>query len=252
MGAWPASRGGPSVTEVSEAERPKTMGTTNEASLTTTRPEDQRTFAPSLVMLSRPTDASAEAIRALRTHIMAQHVQKGRRALAICGASPGVGCTFVAANLAVALAQIGVKTLLLDANLRAPRLDRLISPLREGHGLLQCLSSDNVSFIDSIEPDVLPDLSVMYAGGVASNPQELLAGGRFKQLVDFCLRDFDATIVDTPPANGSADVRRISTVIGYSLIVTRRNRTFVEDVKILTGQLEADHARVVGTVLNQA
>jgi Mrp family chromosome partitioning ATPase len=59
------------------------------------------------------------------------------------------------------------------------------------------------------------------------------------------------TIIDTPPANTCADARRISTVVGYSLIVTRRHHTFVDDVRTLASQLEADRAKVVGTVLNE-
>ncbi len=80
-------------------------------------------LSPTLVVNSAPSGGSAEAIRALRTHLMAQHLQEGRRALAVCAASRGVGCSFVAANLALALSQIGVKTLLVDADLRAPKLD---------------------------------------------------------------------------------------------------------------------------------
>jgi Mrp family chromosome partitioning ATPase len=86
--------------------------------------------------------------------------------------------------------------------------------------------------------------------GAASNAPELIASGRFKSLIDFCLREFDATIVDTPPANRYSDARRISTVVGYSLIVARRNKTHVNDVKTLAEQIRGDHATVIGTVLN--
>jgi protein-tyrosine kinase len=209
-------------------------------------------FAPSLVMISDPSGRPAEAVRALRTHIMAQHVHGGRRALAVCAASPGAGCTFIAANLAVALSQIGVKTLLVDADLRRPAIGAIIRPPAQRPGLAECLASSDTSFNDGIEPEVLPNLSVMFAGSLAPNPQELLAGDRFKKMMDVCLRDFEVTVVDTPPANSCADARRVSTVTGYSLIVTRRHLTFVDDVKTLNAQLEADHARVIGTVLNEA
>jgi len=209
-------------------------------------------FSPSLVTLSRPQDGPAEAIRALRTYVMTHHVQEGRRALAVCAASPGVGCTFTAANLAVALSQIGVKTLLIDGNLRGPGVDLLIQPPAPHDGLRQCLGSYEVNFNESIDADVLPNLSVMYAGGVASNPQELLAGQRFKELMEFCLRDYEATIVDTPAANNCSDARRVSTVVGYSLLVARINKSYIDDLKTLTAQLQGDHARVVGTVLNEA
>lgn len=210
------------------------------------------TFSPSLVTLSRPQDAAAEAVRGLRTYIMAHHVQEGRRALAVCAPSPGVGCTFTAANLAVTLSQIGVKTLLIDGNLRAPGIDQMIQSPEPLDGLRQCLSSYDVGFNESIDADVLPGLSVMYAGGVAANPQELLAGHRFKDLMEFCLRDYEATVIDTPAANTCSDARRVATVVGYSLLVARMNKSYVADLKTLTAQLKGDHARIVGVALNEA
>ncbi|MFN3514888.1 MAG: CpsD/CapB family tyrosine-protein kinase [Phenylobacterium sp.] len=205
-----------------------------------------------LVMISEPAGARAEAIRALRTYIMTQHVQGGRRALAICGASIDVGCTFVAANLAVALSQIGLKTLLIDGDLRRPAVDGLIRPVRSSIGLQQFLASADMDISEAIEAEVTPNLSVLHAGGPASNPQELLASSRFEDLMEVCMRDYDMTIVDTPPANLCADARRIGNVAGYALVVARRNRSLIDDVKTLVGELEGDHVHVVGSVLNEA
>jgi capsular exopolysaccharide synthesis family protein len=209
-------------------------------------------LSKALVTLAPDVTAAAEAFRALRTHIMAQHLEKGRRALAICAPTAGVGCTIVAANLAVSLSQIGVKTLLVDANLRHPGLDTLFIPSSPVEGLEQCLSTRGGNFGDYIESEVLPDLSIMFAGSVPDNPQELLATGRFEELMNFCLRDFQMTILDTPPANTCSDARRVSTVAGYSLIVSRRNKTLVNDVKTLIGQLESERARVVGSVMTES
>ena len=214
---------------------------------------DQGSFALSkaLVTLTSEVTAAAEAIRALRTYVMAQHLEKGRRALAICAPTAGVGCSTVAANLAVSLSQIGVKTLLIDANLRHPVIDKLFELSEPSEGLQQCLAPGAGNFGDYIEGDVLPDLSIMFAGGVTENPQELLATGRFEDLMSFCLREFQMTILDTPPANNCSDSRRVSTVAGYSLVVSRRNKTLVNDVKTLISQLESERARVVGTVLTE-
>ncbi len=209
-------------------------------------------FAPQLVTLSSTPDPRGEAIRALRTHVVAQHLHMGRRALAVCAASPGVGCTFIAANLAVALSQIGVKTLLIDADLHNPSVASLITPSRPGEGLAHCLATGEPDFYPPIHADVLPNLSVLFAGGAAANAQELLGAERFQSLMALCLRDFDATIVDTPPANRYSDARRVSTVAGYAVIVAARDRTYIDDVKVLAAQLQTDHARVVGTVLNRA
>jgi capsular exopolysaccharide synthesis family protein len=182
---------------------------------------------------------------------MARHVQLGHRALAICAASEGVGCTFVAANLAVALSQIGVNTLLIDANMRHPSIAGAFNYSSSKPDLRRALSSD-IHFNDCIEADILPCLSILFSTGPAADAQELLAGSRFESLMNYCLREFDATIVDTPPANAYSDVRRVSTVVGYSLIVTRRDQSLISDIRNLTEQLRGDHAEVIGTVLNEA
>jgi protein-tyrosine kinase len=204
----------------------------------------------SLALAGRTNDAQSEAFRALRTHLVAQHIHGGRRALAVCGASPETGCTFVATNLAMAFSQIGLKTLLIDGDLRRPGVDKLIRPERASAGLRQYLSS-NANLGDCIEEDIMPNLSVLYSGG-AANPQELLAGPRFRSMIEFCLRDFDITVIDTPPANSCSDSRLIASVVGYAVIVARRDKTFTADIKTLSSQLESDGARVIGTVLNDA
>jgi capsular exopolysaccharide synthesis family protein len=232
------------MTEVKAASAPPPKGSATAPAA--------RTVSTQLVTLTNPAGGESEAIRALRTHVMAQHLSFGRRALAVCAASAGVGCTFVAANLAIALSQVGVSTLLIDADLREPGLDKLLPPGRSQPGLAQFLSNPEIAVGDCLDQDALPNLSVMYAGGATSNAQELLASDRFGALMNACLRDFDATIVDTAPANRFADARRVSTVVGYSLLVARRHHTFAKDLRVLTAQLQADHARVIGSVLNEA
>jgi capsular exopolysaccharide synthesis family protein len=231
----------PPVTE--PVEVPSTL-----AALTPARVELSR----DIVARFQPDSIRAESIRAIRTYLIAQHLHEGRRALAVCAASEGVGCTFVAANLAYVLAQAGVNTLLIDGDLRDPSIDRMYAPAQRHAGLAQCLAVRDDNFGDYITPGVAPNLSVLYSGGAADQPQELLAGAHFKALMDFCLREYDFTIIDTPPANLCADGRRICTVAGYAIIVAAKDLTFAEDVKTLASQIEGDHARVVGTVLNQA
>lgn len=209
------------------------------------------TLSGDLLSLHDQSGIEGEAFRELRTHVMARHVGEGRRALAVCGATPNVGCSFVACNLAVALSQIGVKTLLIDANLREPAIDRYFNPSANRPGLQQCLQSDEAMFAEWIQPDVLPDLSILFAGGVPGNPQELLASARFADLMSFCLRDYDMTLLDTAPAASCSDVHRVSTVAGYSLVVARRDKSLVNDVKTLINQLESDRARVIGTVMTE-
>lgn len=202
------------------------------------------------VMLSDPLGPAAEAIGALRTRIQSQHLHSGRRALAICGPSPDVGATFVAVNLAVSLSQIGVKTLLIDSNLRDPSIQNYFDVLDPDGGLSTSLATPEASALDYIQEGVLPNLDILFAGPPSDRVQELIAGEPFADLVNGCMRDYAMTIMDTPAANRCADGLRISTVGGFSLVVARKNRTLVSDIRTLADQLRRERVEVVGSVLN--
>ena len=202
------------------------------------------------VLLADPESAAAEAIRALRTRIQSQHLQLGRRALAICGPTPEVGSTFVAVNLAIAISQIGIKTLLVDGDLRHPSVHRYFDPPLVGGGLYGCLTSFSDSISEFTDENVLPNLDVLGAGAPDGSAHELLASERFPEIINTCVRDYDMTILDTPPANSCADGLRIGTIAGFALIVARKDRTFVSDVRVLADQLRTERARAIGTVLN--
>lgn len=204
----------------------------------------------SLVILESPDSIEAEAIRGLRTRIMAQHVREGRRALAVCTPTEDTGSSFVAANLATAMAQIGVKTLIVDANLRAPKIAELFRLDESSAGLSDYLADPDLAIESVVQDTALPYLSVITAGGLRPDPQELLSGTRFKSFMDQLLREFELTILDTTPTSRCTDAQRVATVAGYSLIVARKHKSHVKDVATLVSLLRADRSTVVGTVLN--
>lgn len=207
-------------------------------------------ISPNLVMLSDQRRLEAEAVRTIRTHIAARHLNDGHRGLALCSATAGSGCTFTAVNLAVALSQTGVSTLLIDADLRSGDVESFIRPIPAATGLKQCLETGGEPH-GYIHPNILPHLSVLFAGGTAENPQELLGSDAFKQLIEGCLRDFDFTIVDCAPAKAYADARRIGSLVGYGIIVARRDVTLISDMTALSAQMREDGVSVVGTVLSE-
>jgi capsular exopolysaccharide synthesis family protein len=200
-----------------------------------------------LLVQSDPSSPQAEMLRLLRTQIIAQHVGAGRRAFAVCGATDGSGATFIAANLATALSQVGIKTLLVDSNLRNPRIDAMfgIDP-----GLSTYLSLEVNRPERVVYPNVLPNLSVVPAGPPVARPQELLSSARFRSGVDILLRQHDVAIFDTPASNENSDALTVAGVLGYALVVARRNHAFVKDVQTLASQLGASRATVIGSVLN--
>jgi capsular exopolysaccharide synthesis family protein len=209
-------------------------------------------FSPEVVMLAAPNGAQGEAIRTLRTYIVGQHLEKGRRGLAVCAPTRGVGATYIAVNLAVALAQVGMSTLLIDGDMRHPSMESFIKPCGPALGLRQWLEGDGEGNIsNAIQSDVIENLSVMFSGGATASAQELLSKERFAEGMERCLRDYDVTVVDTPPANSCADARRISTIIGYSILVAQRHVSLISDVKTLAQQLDDDNAKLVGTVMRE-
>ncbi|RXR29953.1 CpsD/CapB family tyrosine-protein kinase [Sphingobium fluviale] len=207
-------------------------------------------FSRKIVALSAPNSVQAESFGSLQTHLKAKHIGDGRRSLAICAATPGVGTSYVAVNLAMSFAMAGLNTMLIDANMRSPGLEDYIAPDKAPAGLRQCLGDNEVEFGDVIQADVFPNLSLIYSGGIAPNPQELLASRAMSELLDTCLRDYDVTIVDTPPGHTSADARRIAMAVRYAMLVAKKDSSYVSDVKQLADELTSDRATVIGTFLN--
>jgi len=202
-----------------------------------------------LVVISDPASPRAESMRLLRTQIIAQHVGAGRRAFAVTGATDGA--TYIAANLAAALSQVGIKTLLVDANLRSPRIDGIFGIDPNGPGLSTYLTLEANRPERVVYSNVLPNLSVVPAGPPAARPQELLSGARFRTGVDILLRQYDVAIFDTPATNENADALTVAGVLGYALVVARRDHSFIKDIQALTTQLSVSRATVIGSVLNE-
>ena len=207
-------------------------------------------YSPELVIASDPTSAVAESFRALRTQLMIRVFGQGARSLALLGPEAGVGCTFVAANLSVALAQSGLSTILVEANMRDPRLSAMFGLKHGGKGL-----SSNLAFNTSIEAAVydsqIPGLTILPSGPTPPNPQELLNGRAFSDLVAELQREYDAIIFDTPPSESSADGLGIASVIGRALIVANRNTSFSNNVSHLSKVLRESQCTVVGALLNE-
>ena len=207
------------------------------------------TFTEKLRLATEPESLSAESLRSLRAVLLAQHLQDGKRALVLCSPAPGAGSSFLAANLAVAMAQVGINTLLVDGNLRQPAIQDYIAPSQPMAGLSECLCDDTLPLSNVIHP-IQPSLSVLYAGTPTAEALDHVGGTVFKSILNSCIRDYDFTIVDAPAANRFADARRIASVTRYALVVVRRGHTYLKDVRTLLTELENARAMPIGTYLN--
>ena len=202
-----------------------------------------------LSLLTEPHSLAAEAVRALRTQIVARHVDAGRRALAMVAPTVDCGLTTLSINLAVALAQTGIRTLLVDADLRKPSITSALG-IAGNAGLSGVLNGQVPYLDDVIVRDVVANLAILPAGNCAEKPHELLASARFRQVVRETMREYDLTIYDTSPANLSPDAIAVANAAGYCAIASRRDHSYSNDVRTLSGQLNDAGTVVIGTVLN--
>lgn len=202
-----------------------------------------------LIAALDPFGIEAESFRALRSRLMLQCFEKGRRALAIVSPVSGSGSTYVAANLSISLAQLGLNICLVDANLRRPRINKIFGMSSSVRGLSDVLRRKD-GYDELIVDSRFPGLAILPVGHVPPNPQELISSRAFVNLVTQILREYDVAIFDTPAANTCADGRLISARVGNALLVTRTNHTLAHDVQVLSGELKSSGCELVGSVLN--
>jgi capsular exopolysaccharide synthesis family protein len=206
-------------------------------------------FSTELVVGHEPFGAAAEAIRTMRTSLVSSAVSQGTRAFVFIGARERQGTTFLAANLAVAFAQMSVSTVLVDANLRDPRCAAMFGLEPNCEGLSDALLHKQLEH-PPIVRDVLPGLSILPSGGVPPNPQELLCTVDFMALTVNLSRNYGIVIYDTPSAMDFGDAYVVASRVGSAVIVGRQNHASFEDLKQVCDKLRANQCAIVGTIAN--
>jgi protein-tyrosine kinase len=211
--------------------------------------EEVRSFGKKLYTVHAPQSNESEAIRSLRSHLMLNWFSEVRSTLAISAARSGEGVSTVAANLAVAFAQLGERTLLIDANFRNPSQHRIFG-LKPEHGLSSLLAN-RCAATDALTPvPGFRSLSVICAGATPPNPQELLSRVTFSYLAETAPAAFDIVIVDAPPVLEYGDARIIGARMEGCLLTARRHTSLMSDVRVAKELLASSNVVVVGAVLN--
>ena len=206
--------------------------------------------AAELIAAYEPFSPQVEALRGLRSQLMLRWFtgEEERRTLAIASPARGDGRSYLAANLAVVFSQLGEHTLLIDADLRNPRQHELFK-LDNQRGLSSLLSGrGELGMIERIPSFV--DLSVLSAGPIPPNPQELLGRPAFSRLLAEMVREYDVVIIDTPAAADYADVQTIAVRASGALLLARSSSTRVSEFRELSKTLAQSGVAMVGSVLN--
>jgi chain length determinant protein tyrosine kinase EpsG len=215
--------------------------------------EERRQLMPELVGLNQPFSMQAEAFREIRSQLNSRlfntPVGQPRPALAVVSPSSGDGKTFFAANIAVSLAQVGGSTLLIDADLRGPRLHEVFK-LDNKTGLSSVLAGHVSADVIQAVPDVA-NLFVMPVGIAPPNPLELIERPAFGALIRELTSKFDHVIVDTPAMMYGVDAQVVAARCGAALVVARRDQSRVAALQRLVAVLSQGTTRVAGVILNE-
>jgi protein-tyrosine kinase len=207
-------------------------------------------FSGELVTAYQAFSAPAEAVRRLRTELLLRWFNTEHKLLAVVSAGRGDGRSYMTANLAVALSQLGENTLLIDADMRSPRQHAIFSvdPRVGLSGLLGARGDPDMQAIAHIPG--LPNLSLLAAGPIPPNPLDLLGQPAFTRLLTQMAQRYDVVLIDTPAGNLNADAQLIAARSGGALYVARKDRSKVQDMKRLIASIAAAGSTLVGTALN--
>lgn len=207
----------------------------------------EQKFSAGLIAAYEPFSPQVETLRAIRSQLMLRWISRGRKALVIIEADPGDGASMFAANLAVVFSQLGEHTLLVDANLRTPAQQDIFD-LQERRGLSDIMASRaGPDVITKIESFV--DLSVLAAGTLPPNPQELLGRAIFRTFNEQLEARYDVVIYDTPAFEVGSDALALAPVAGGVILTARNHRTSMKGLEDIARKVKSVGAEVIGTVL---
>lgn len=206
-------------------------------------------LSPELISAYRPFSAQGEALRDLRSQLLLRCFQTENCALTIVSPRPRDGRTFAAANLAISFAQWGRKTLLIDADMRAPRQHTLFN-VDNRIGLSGVLRGRPMD--DAVETVAyFGNLDVLPAGSTPPNPLELVGRPEFRRVLSEAQEHYDVVLIDTPAASGCADAQVIAAQSKSALLIARTDVSRLDELQELLDRICSAGVNVVGTALNR-
>lgn len=196
----------------------------------------------------RPRLAISEAYRALRTALLLSSAQ-ALEVLAITSATAGEGKTATSTNLAIVMAQLGRKVLLIDGDLRKPRLHTVFQVSNRA-GLVNVLAGGEEPG-RAIVATPVQNLSLLPSGPTPPNPSELLASDRMRELTEKARHRYDLVIIDTPPVLAVTDAVLIGSLADGLVLCLRAGKVLREEARACRDRLLMSEIKILGTVLNR-
>lgn len=209
--------------------------------------DDQGT--PDLVSHLHPKSTASEAFRGLRTNILFSSADHPPQVILVSSPGPGDGKTLTSINLAITMAQYGSKVLLLDGDLRRPRIHKVFGLSRD-NGVSNVLAGSVDQNAAVIQTTDIPNLSVIASGPVPPNPSELLGSKRMTKFLDMLRERYDRVIIDCTPVTAVTDASILANFVDGVVVVLSANESTKEVAKSALESLARVQAKVLGVVLN--
>jgi capsular exopolysaccharide synthesis family protein len=210
---------------------------------------DERSADIELLPEFRPRLAVSEAYRSLRTALLLSSARQ-LEVVTVTSAEAGEGKTATATNLASVMAQLGRRVLLVDADLRKPRLHKVFK-VSNRRGLVNVLASGEPPDSVLLTETPVKGLSLCPSGPQPPNPSELLASERMHEFLEFARANFDFVIVDSPPVLAVTDAVLPGSIGDGVVLCLRAHKVLREDVRSCRNILERAEVRILGAVLNR-
>jgi polysaccharide biosynthesis transport protein len=209
---------------------------------------DGRSILPTY---SDPQSFVAESFRGLRASLILHDRENPLKTVLVVSAIPGEGKSFCGANLAVAFAQAGLKTLLIDADLRLPTLHTYFNlPSNEaGNGFPDVLAG-RATLATAVVPSPIPTLELLLTTAAADSPAELLSGIRLPRLMDEAAGKYDRIVIDSAPLNAVSDTMLIMPKADAILLVIRAAQTPMSECKSALQKIYSSKMKPLGLILN--
>jgi capsular exopolysaccharide synthesis family protein len=201
-----------------------------------------------LIAHDAPSSLMAEAYRSIRTSLLLSSPDHPPKSVLITSSSPSEGKTVTATNLAVSLTQTGARVVLVDGDMRKPRVHNVFE-MREMVGLASVLTG-TAPLKDAIHPTSVPNLFVVPCGPIPPNPGELVVGDGFQRLMEVLPQYFDYVILDSPPVSNVSDARVLSSICDATILVVKALGTTHHSGQNAISYLREARARLAGVVLN--
>jgi polysaccharide biosynthesis transport protein len=202
-----------------------------------------------LYVLNHPKSAVAECCRAIRTNLLFMTPDRPAKTLLVTSGSPQEGKTTTAVNLAVTLAQSGLKVLLVDTDLRRPRLHKAFGIPSTPDGVSKAILGESDVF-DMIRETGVPGLDLLPCGATPPNPAELLHAERFKRIVEQLSERYDRVIFDSPPVGAVTDATILARLTMGTVLVAQSGRTAKDALARARRLLGFSGVNVLGCILN--